>query len=344
MQTLTDYGWNEHFAAGLAALDKPQLVAARVLADYGSMLKLATPELKNAELSGALLHAAAPADLPKVGDWVAVQMFETESAVIEAVLPRRSDIARKAKGSKTLKQVMAANVDVAFVLQAMNDDFNAARLQRYLYQLSLSHIRPVVVLNKADQAVDDINHYIDQVEPLNVEYIVCSALYGDGAEEILRVIAPGETAVLLGSSGVGKSTLTNALLGSDIQKVGAVREHDQKGRHTTSHRELFTLIGGGMLIDTPGIRELQLWGDEEDLDETFEDVFAFAAHCKYSNCKHGSGESGCAIQAALKSTELDTAHYRNFLKMSSELKILKTRINPQNNRHRKKSNKRFLDD
>jgi ribosome biogenesis GTPase len=343
MQTLKEYGWNDFFAQGLQALDKPDLVAARVLADYGSMLKLATPSLKNAEISGALLHNAEPADLPKVGDWVAVQMFQTESAVIEAVLPRHSDIARKAKGNKTVKQIMAANVDVAFVLQALDDDFSAARLQRYLYQLSISHVRPVVVLNKADQAVD-INHYIEQVRPLNVDFVVISALYYEEADVIAQAIAPGETAVLLGSSGVGKSTLTNALLGSNTQKVGAVRARDQKGRHTTSHRELFVLSGGGMLIDTPGIRELQLWGDEDDLDETFEDVYALATQCKYSNCQHGNSEVLCAIQAALASGTLEAAHYRNFQKMRTELKHLSTRINPQNNRHKKKSNNRLFDD
>lgn len=343
MQTLHDYGWNDDFAAAFKALGRPELTPARVLADYGSMLKLALPEPKNAELSGALLHNLAPADLPKVGDWVAVQMFETESAVIEAVLPRRSDIARKAKGSKTLKQIMAANVDVAFVLQALNDDFNAARLQRYLYQLRISHVRPVIILNKADQ-VSDLASYIDQLKPLKVDYIVASALLGEGAAAILAAIKPGETAVLLGSSGVGKSTLTNLLLGSAAQKVGAVRERDQKGRHTTSHRELFSLAGGGMLIDTPGIRELQLWGVEEDLQETFEDVFILAAHCKYSNCKHGASETGCAIQAGLTARELDDDHYRNFLKMTGELVTLSGRINPQQNRHKKKSNNRIYNE
>ncbi|HSX17645.1 MAG TPA: ribosome small subunit-dependent GTPase A [Patescibacteria group bacterium] len=320
MKDLAAYGWNDYFAAQWQAIDLPGHIPARVTADFGTSLKVVTPLEKTAELSGRLLHFAKPEDFPKVGDWVAVQLSGEQGAVIETALPRQSEIARAAAGNKARKQIMAANVDIAFVLQSLDNDFSPARMQRYLYQLTQSHVEAVLVLNKADQA-GDLQPYRDAAAPLGVRVIVCSAATGDGVDDIRQAIAPGKTAVLLGSSGVGKSTLTNLLLGGDVQKTGAVRESDSTGRHTTTHRELFVLPNGGLLIDTPGIRELRLWGAEEDLDENFDDVAELATQCKYSNCRHGT-EAGCRIQEALRSGELTRAHYENYLKMKRELKHL----------------------
>lgn len=330
MNDLEKYGWNEHTAEVWVAAqtDLPRCVPARVIADFGTTLKVVTPAEKTATISGHLHHTLRPEDFPKVGDWVAAELFGTEAAVIEAVLPRRTEIARKAAGHKVQKQIMAANVDIAFVLQAMDHDFSPERLQRYLYQLGIDRITPVVVLNKADKA-EDAQPFLDAVATLGVRVIVSSSVSGNGVDEIRQAIEPGKTAILLGSSGVGKSTLTNALVGREQQATQAVRESDSTGRHTTVHRELFVLDGGGLLIDTPGIRELQLWGVEEDLAENFDDIAELTTHCKFSNCRHGT-EDGCAIQAALKSGKLKPKHYENYLKMRSELQHLKAKATNEN--------------
>jgi ribosome biogenesis GTPase len=339
MNTLEDYGWDEHFKTAWQAIDLPQCIPARVTADFGTSLKVVTPTEKTAVLSGRLLHFAKPEDFPKVGDWVAVQLSGERDATIEATVPRRSEIARKAAGNKAQKQIMASNVDIAFVLQALDNDFSPERLQRYLYQLTIGHIEAVLVLNKADKT-SNVQPYLDAVAALGVRTIVSSAQTGQGVDDIRKAIEPGRTAVLLGSSGVGKSTLTNLLVGEAIQKTQAVRESDATGKHTTTHRELFTLPNGGLLIDTPGIRELQLWGLEEDLDENFDDIVELASHCKYSNCRHGS-EAGCQIQAALHDGRLEQAHYRNYLKMKGELKAATVKATTDAIEKRKAQNKMY---
>ena len=339
MTTLQDYGWDEHFTAAWQEAGLPACVPARVTADFGTMLKVVTPDEKTATLTGHI-HGGEAAGFPKVGDWVAVQLFGNSAAVIEKVLPRRSEIARKAAGRGNQKQVMAANVDIAFVLQALDNDFSPQRLQRYLYQLTTGNIEAVLVLNKADQA-SDLQPYLDAVAELGIRTIVASALTGQGVDDIRKAIQPGKTAVLLGSSGVGKSTLTNLLVGHDVQATQAIRETDSTGRHTTTHREIFILPGGGLLIDTPGIRELQLWGSEEDLDENFDDVAGLISQCKYSNCRHGA-EEGCRIQAALKSGELTEAHYRNYLKMKRELHQLKAKPGVSSAVQKKRAIKKML--
>ncbi|HYH75399.1 MAG TPA: ribosome small subunit-dependent GTPase A [Candidatus Saccharimonadales bacterium] len=334
MDTLQAYGWNDSFAASFAAMDMPQCIPARVIADFGSMLKVVTPDPLQVESSGRLLYFAAPHELPKVGDWVAVLTDSRGGGVIEAVIPRRSEIARKATGDKAVKQVMAANIDVAFILQALDNDFSPPRLQRYLYQLHADNITPIVVLNKADKATD-IDTYTSALTDIDARYIICSALTGQGMEQLTGAITPGQTAVLLGSSGVGKSTLTNYLLGHDVQRTQAIREIDAKGRHTTTHRELFVLPNGGLLMDMPGIRELQLWGTEEELDENFDDVALLISTCRFSNCGHTT-EPGCAIRSALASGELSEAHYANYLKMKRELHHLALKTNAQAARENKK--------
>lgn len=332
--SLKQFGWNETTQAAWLALNMPQLVPARVIADFGSMLKVAAPSEWKAEISGKLMHDARHTDLPKVGDWIGLHTFEDGHAYIETVLPRKSELSRKAAGAKVERQVMCANVDVAFVVQALDDDFSIKRLQRYLFQLQQGNIKPILVFNKADKVID-LETYIEQVKTLNVDYIVTSAKTGEGVQAMLDHLQPGETAVLLGSSGVGKSTLTNQLLGRSAQATQEVRERDGKGRHTTIHRELFMLEGGGLLVDMPGIRELQLWGTEDDLEETFDDVTELAMQCKYTTCSHGS-EPGCAIHRALANGKLDKAHYENYLKMKRELDYLKTKTSPEAMRIKKR--------
>lgn len=322
MNTLATYGWTSEHQANWDALQLENLSPARVIADFGTSLKIATPEITTAELSGKLAHYSSRDETPKVGDWVAVRILDN-STVVESVVLRSNEIARKVTGNRAVKQIFAANVDIAFVLLSLDKDFSIERLKRFLFQLSVHAIKPVIVLNKADKT-DDLGSYISQLAPFDLPIVISIATEATGIEEILNFIQPGTTAILLGSSGVGKSTLTNTLLGSDAQDTNEVRESDSKGKHTTVHRELFLLPNGGILIDTPGIRELQLWGTEDDVDANFDDIIQLAGQCKYSNCTHDS-QKGCAIHKALATGKLDKKHYANYLKMKSEMATLNVR-------------------
>lgn len=317
MNDLKAFGWTDTHQSEWNSLNLATAHPARVVADFGTSIKLATPTIITAELSGKLAHYTERDATPKVGDWVSVAITDSGSATVESVVLRSNEIARKVAGKRALKQVVAANVDIAFVLVALDEDFSVERLQRYLYQLSVHKVEPVIVLNKADKT-DDLPSYLTQLATLDAPIVITNAKEGLGVEEIAKRINPGKTAILLGSSGVGKSTLTNKLLGREVQLTNEVRESDSTGKHTTVHRELFILPNGGILIDTPGIRELQLWGTEDDLETNFDDVAALAVQCKYSNCRHGS-EEGCVIQQSLKDGSLNAKHYENYLKMKSEL-------------------------
>lgn len=345
MMQLEDFGWNDTLRQKWQDFADSTLVPARVTADFGTSLRIVLPKEATAELSGKLAHYTAPEFMPKVGDWVAVQPRENSPAVIEAVLSRRSEIARKAAGDRTVKQVLAANIDIAFVLLALDNDFSVERLRRFLYQLSINAISPVIVLNKADKT-HDIESCIVQLRAFELPIVTCVATTGKGVDEIRARVTPGVTAILLGSSGVGKSTLTNQLLGRDAQTTQAVRSSDSTGKHTTVHRELFVLPGGGMLIDTPGIRELQLWGTTSELDENFDDIMRLVAQCRYRSCQHGS-EEGCAVRTALQSGELSANHYASYLKMKAELIDLKekniVKLKKTNSKSRSNTAKRSRD-
>lgn len=342
VNTLETYGWSKTHQQSWDDLGLAGVQPARVVADFGTSLKLATPEIITAELSGKLAHYASRDEAPKVGDWVAVHISDNGSATVESVVLRANEIARKVSGRRVMKQIIAANVDIAFVLLALDNDFSIERLKRFIYQLSISKIEPVIVLNKADKT-DDVQSYVSQLEHLDLPIVVSTAIDGSGVDEIASYITPGNTAILLGSSGVGKSTLTNKLLGRETQQTGEVRESDSTGRHTTVHRELFVLPSGGMLIDTPGIRELQLWGTEEGLDANYDDITDLVSQCRYTSCRHGD-EEGCAIRQALASGGIDKKHYANYLKMKSELSALKKKTDERarldNRRTRKHSAKK----
>lgn len=337
MKTLAEFGWTHENQLDWDALALADLTPARVVADFGTSLKLATPEIITAELSGKLAHYSSREETPKVGDWVAVKVLDN-SAVVESVVLRSNEIARKVTGKRSLKQIFASNVDIAFVLLALDNDFSIERLKRFLFQLSVNAIEPVIVLNKADKT-DDLDSYITQLKLFDVPIVITVANDDSNIDGIITRIKPGKTAILLGSSGVGKSTLTNKLLGREAQETNEVRESDSTGKHTTVHRELFILPNGGILIDTPGIRELQLWGTEEDLALNFDDITQLALKCKYSNCRHDH-EKGCAVHKALANGTLDKHHYANYLKMKSEVAQLGVknaeRIRHENGRTRKK--------
>lgn len=336
MNNLTKFGWTKENQLAWDNLKLDDVQPARVVADFGTSLKLAIPEIITAELSGKLAHYSSRDDTPKVGDWVAVRILDN-SAVVESVVLRSNEIARKVAGKRFVKQIFATNVDIAFVLLALDNDFSVERLKRFLFQLSVSNIEPVIILNKADKTAD-LQSYVTQLKPFDVPVIVTVATDGSSIDDLATRIKPGRTAILLGSSGVGKSTLTNKLLGRQAQRTNTVRASDSTGKHTTVHRELFVLPNGGILIDTPGIRELQLWGTEGELDANFSDITEIARKCRYPNCQHAN-EKGCAIHKALANGTLEKSHYADYVKMKLELSALgiknTERVRRENGRKRK---------
>jgi ribosome biogenesis GTPase len=271
-------------------------------------------------------ESMSPADLPAVGDWVAVAARPDETAgTIQAVLPRRTKFSRKTAWQAAEEQVLAANVDVVFIVTSLNEDLNLRRLERYLILARESGARPVILLTKTDLA-DDVEGATAAVESIaaDVTVLPLSSLTGDGLDEVRAVLAPGVTAALLGSSGVGKSTLVNTLAGEELLATQELRA-DGQGRHTTSRRELVQLPGGALVIDTPGMRELQLWVADEGLEESFDDVTSLFGHCRFSDCSHES-EPGCAIKAALEDGTLSHERWESYLKLQAELEHLERRL------------------
>ncbi len=268
-------------------------------------------------------EALAPSDYPAVGDWVVVS---GAPPVIAAVLPRRSafirsaaDASRRTAGHLADEQVLAANVDVAFLVAGLDRDFNVRRLERYLAVAWSSGVSPVIILNKADIA-DDLEGRLVAVEAIapGVPVVVLSALTGDHLADLGRHLRAGHTSVVLGSSGVGKSTLVNALLGEARQATAAVRDDDSRGRHTTTHRELFALPGGALLIDTPGIRALEVAGAETGLEAAFDEIADLAAQCRFSDCRHGD-EPECAVRRAMHDGTLTAERLASHQKLEREL-------------------------
>jgi ribosome biogenesis GTPase len=273
-----------------------------------------------ARTAGRLLHHAPGAQaLPTIGDWVALQLPAGEGeALLHAVLPRHSVLVRREAGSERDGQLIAANLDVVFLMAGQDEDFNPRRLERALALAWNSGAAPVVVLSKAD-LLDDVEARVREVEALapGAPVLALSAHTGDGVDALLEWLPAGKTGVLLGSSGVGKSTLVNQLLGEERLATQAVREDDSRGRHTTTHRELFTLPGGGLLIDGPGMRELGLWGEDEGLDSAFADILALADGCRFADCEH-QREPGCAVRAAVEEGTLEAARLGGYEKLRRE--------------------------
>ena len=266
-------------------------------------------------------------DFPAVGDWVAVEkMPGEERGIIHAIFPRTSLFSRKVAGSTIEEQIIATNVDIVFLVTSMNKDFNARRLERYLVAAYESGANPVVVLTKKDVS-DDPSYYIEEAQNIAVgaEIFAVSNVTGEGIDELKYFLQDGKTAALLGSSGVGKSSLANAICGDGTMAVQDIREDDAKGRHTTTHRELIKIPTGGVLIDTPGMREFQLWDNSKSLDTSFKDIETFAAACKFNDCQHNN-EPGCRVQEALATGDLTEDRYASYLKLQKELAFLERKI------------------
>jgi ribosome biogenesis GTPase / thiamine phosphate phosphatase len=338
------WGWHSYFEAMWSSAERGACVAARVIAQQRKFWRVAGEFGEGwAEASGKLrLAAEEGADWPAVGDWVVLELHGADSpAMIQEVLPRRSKFVRKVAGKKIAEQVMAANVDVALLICALDADFSPRRVERYLAQCWESGAKPVIVLNKAD-ACDHARDRADEMEraALGVEVCAMSAKTGEGFGELNEFLKPGQTVVLLGSSGVGKSTITNRLLGEAVQEVREVRENDSKGRHTTTARELFLLPSGALLMDTPGMREFQLWDAEEGVAQTFTDIDELAAHCRFGDCQH-EGEPGCAVLAALSAGTLDAARLENWRKLLREQAFLRRKVDPEARADQKEQWKRM---
>ena len=323
---LTELGWDEGYAASFEPWrHKPRHEPARVIVGFNYLYRLA---LADGDVEGVLTgrlkhHASRRSELPAVGDWVVVRRGTgPDRASIVAVLPRRSRFSRRAAGAVTGEQVVAANVDVVFIVMALDADYSARRLERYLLLARDSGADPVVLLTKPDLHPDPAVPAAEVAAlAAGLPVHVVSPKHGEGLDRVAAYLAPGRTGALLGSSGVGKSTIINRLAGSDVQKTREVREADSKGRHTTSHRELFVLPGGGLLIDTPGMRELQLWDVGEAVHETFDEIADLAGACHFTDCRHRN-EPRCAVKAAVLDGRLPAARLASYLKLQDELAAL----------------------
>jgi ribosome biogenesis GTPase len=299
------------------------LAPARVIAVHKEAWVIqGAPGAARAEATGKLLYSAAsPLDLPAVGDWVLAQVFpEQEFAVIHEVLPRKTVLTRKTPGKRIELQVIAANIDTAVIVQSLNADFNPRRLERYLAMACESRIRPLVLLSKSDLATEESREArlaaAGALLP-GLEVSAFSTVTGHGLAEVAGLLSPGETFCLLGSSGVGKTTLLNRLLGEERLAVREVRHKDDKGRHTTSVRQLLRLPGGALLIDNPGMRELGNFDIAQGLRETFAEITSLASRCRYRDCTHVH-ETGCAVLAALAEGTLARERYESYMKLSKE--------------------------
>jgi len=326
---LKDLGWDAEWERSFAPYAQEGLVPARVAIEFNYLYRLyaAAGELQ-AQHAGRLRHEAVRKEqLSAVGDWVAALLTPGEAtATIEAVLPRRSKFSRKVAGELTEEQIVAANIDTVFIVMGLDGDYNPRRLERYLLLAHESGARPVVILNKSDIA-ERLSEDLDEIQSLTVGIPVhpVSAKHRDGIDVVLGYLGPGRTGALLGSSGAGKSTLVNALLGEQRFKTTDVREHDSRGRHTTRHRHLIPLPDDrGLLIDTPGMRELQLWTQTDTARDTFEDIATLAAGCHFTDCRH-AGEPRCAVAQAVEGGTLDASRLEGFLKLQDEVHALEAR-------------------
>lgn len=327
---LEDLGYNENLEKFRIENGLKNFEPGRVVAEHKEryVVKTASVEME-AEITGNLRFAAQNReDFPAVGDWVLLSIYDTDFAVIHHIMPRFSVIKRQAAGHFGDVQIIAANIDVAFLVQAVDRDFNLNRLERYLTICYSSKVSPVIILTKTDLTSENRLAEIIEMVKLrigNVPVIAVSNETHKGIDELKKVIEKGKTYCLLGSSGVGKSTLLNSLSGEKLMTTSTISESTGKGRHTTSHRELIVLANGGILIDNPGMREVGIADNSSGLETTFDRIISFAENCKYNNCTHTS-EAGCAVIEAVQNGEIEKAAYENYLKMEREKAHFETSV------------------
>lgn len=326
-------GWTPFFQEHFTSYSPLGFIPARVVSEHKNLYQVHAGHAEFiAEISGKLHYQAlSRKDFPVVGDWIALQPPATEGvAIIHALLPRKTVFSRKAAIGSSKRptqngadeQILGANLDTILIVNGLDRDFNLQRIERYLTLVYNSGASPVIVLNKADLCADMETH-LSSVEAIafGVPIHVLSAKEQHGLAALRTYLVPGKTVALLGSSGVGKSTIINALLGEARQYVQTISDHVGKGRHTTTNRMLIPLPNGGLIMDNPGLRELQLWGDEDTVQSSFADIEAFALQCRFKDCQHGN-EPGCAVQAAIKTSQLDARRLRSYQKQKKELSFI----------------------
>lgn len=324
---LEDLGWDDFFEKKFIPCQKKGWVPFRVSrVEKDAWFLLGENTQLIGRLSGKLrFHAEKISQRPALGDWVAVKVSAPSQGFIQQVLPRKSVFSRKEAGLATREQVISANIDYAFIVTAMDQDFHPRRIERYLTLCQRSQVKGVVVINKEDLAYCR-QTILDQLKRINDDLPIhfVSAKEETGLESLMPYLSKGKTVTLIGSSGVGKSSLVNAITHRALQKVSEVRAYDHRGRHTTTHREMILLTGGGIIVDNPGMREIQLWADEDSLDSAFSDIEAFAKRCQFTNCAHEQ-EPGCEIRVAIEEGKLPRERWENYQKMLREIRFLEKR-------------------
>ncbi|WP_110113320.1 ribosome small subunit-dependent GTPase A [Bacillus sp. CGMCC 1.16541] len=322
---LKDIGSNETFKSFFNEYENQGYTIGRVTLEHKRLYRVVTDQGELlAEVSGKFRFESLSRQMfPTVGDWVVIKpRWDEKKATIQAVLPRKSKFSRKVAGEKTEEQLVATNIDVLFIVVALNHDFNIRRIERYMIMAWESGAKPVIILNKADLCLD-IEEKLNEVENVafGVPIHILSALNEESIPLLQQYAANGATIALVGSSGVGKSTITNRLIGKDVQYTQEVRDRDDRGRHTTTYRELMILPTGGCIIDTPGMRELQLWDASEGLQDVFEDIEHLASMCYFTNCRHQT-EPKCAIKEAIEEGTLSEKRFQSYKKLQRELAYL----------------------
>lgn len=322
---LIDLGWKDELAEYFFKYQQQGYEAGRISAVFGQLYQIFTKEGEIlGELSGKMRYEITnQIEYPAVGDWVVLSLRPGEGrGSIHGILPRRSKLSRKVAGKLTEEQVFATNIDYIFLVNALNQDFNLRKIERFLIMAWDSGANPVIILSKADLCVD-VEEKVKQVETvaLGVPVHVISIVENQGIDDLKKYLKRGSTTVMLGASGVGKSTLINYFSGENLMETQSIREGDDKGRHTTTHRQLVALPEGGLIIDTPGIREMQLWNANEGIYDAFEDIEALRRECFFKDCNHGK-EPGCAVKKALREGTLDGTRLKNYIKLQRELKFI----------------------